>query len=65
MDDRLGTIEPGKLADVLVLDGKPDADLNDLAKVDIVIRDGYLVVQGGRVFIPRHNPAPPPMPKKD
>jgi len=65
MDDRLGTIEPGKLADVLVLDGKPDADLNDLAKVDIVIRDGYLVVQGGRVFIPRHNPAPPPTPKKD
>jgi imidazolonepropionase-like amidohydrolase len=65
MDDRLGTIEAGKLADVLVLDGKPDVDLNDLAKVDIVIRDGYLVVQGGRVFIPRHTPAPPPTPKKD
>jgi imidazolonepropionase-like amidohydrolase len=65
MDDRLGTIEPGKLADVLVLDGKPDVDLNDLAKVDIVMRDGYLVVRGGRLFVPRHIPAPPPTPKKD
>jgi imidazolonepropionase-like amidohydrolase len=54
MDDRLGTLQPGKLADVLVVNGKPDENLDDLAKVDIVVRDGYQVVMGGRVSIPRH-----------
>jgi imidazolonepropionase-like amidohydrolase len=60
MDDRLGTLEPGKLADVLVVDGRPDENLDDLAKVDLVIRDGYTVVQGGKVPIPRHLVASPP-----
>jgi imidazolonepropionase-like amidohydrolase len=59
MDDRLGTLETGKLADVLVVDGRPDENLDDLAKVDLVIRDGYTVVEGGKVSIPRHRPAPP------
>ncbi len=59
MDDRLGTLEPGKLADVLVVDGRPDERLDDLAKVDLVIRDGYGVVQGGRVAISRHAVAQP------
>jgi len=54
MDDRLGTLQAGKLADVLVVDGKPDENLDDLAKVDLVIRDGYKVVEGGHVAIPRH-----------
>jgi len=39
MDDRLGTLQAGKLADVLVVDGRPDENLDDLAKVDLVIRD--------------------------
>ncbi len=54
MDDRLGTLQAGKLADVLVVVGKPDENLDDLAKVDLVIRDGYKVVEGGHVTIPRH-----------
>ena len=54
MDDRLGTLQAGQLADVLVVDGKPDENLDDLAKVDLVIRDGYKVVEGGHVTIPRH-----------
>jgi imidazolonepropionase-like amidohydrolase len=56
MNDKLGTLEPGKLADVAVFEGKPDENLDDLAKVDIVIRDGYLVVMGGTVVVPRHVP---------
>ena len=60
MNDRLGTLEPGKLADVIVVDGRPDVNLDDLAKTDMVIRDGYTVVQGGKVAIPRHAIAPPP-----
>jgi imidazolonepropionase-like amidohydrolase len=64
MSDKLGTLEPGKLADVAVFEGKPDMNLDDLAKVDIVIRDGYLVVKGGEVVIPRHIPVTPPQAKK-
>jgi imidazolonepropionase-like amidohydrolase len=64
MDDRLGTLEPGKLADVLVVSGKPDENLDDLTKVDLVIRDGYSVVQDGRVAIPRHEVMPPPKPAR-
>lgn len=65
MDDKLGTLEPGKLADVAVFAGKPDENLDDLAKVDIVIRDGYLIVQGGTVVIPRHVPVVPPQAGKN
>ena len=58
MDDRLGTLHPGKLADVLVVNGRPDENLDDLAKVDLVIRDGYLVVESGHVAVPRHTVVP-------
>lgn len=61
MDDKLGTLEAGKLADVIVVNGRPDQRLEDLANVDLVIRDGWVVVEGGQVVIPRHVPtdAPP------
>jgi len=60
MDDRLGTLAPGKLADVLVVAGRPDVNLDELAKVDLVIRDGYTLVEAGKVTPPRHNVAPQP-----
>lgn len=62
MDDKLGTLEVGKLADVLVVNGRPDERLDDLAKVETVIRDGWVVVENGRVSIARHTPkaGPPP-----
>lgn len=53
MGDKLGTIEPGKLADVLVVDGMPDRTLDDLAKVAWVIRDGEVVVQDGTALMPK------------
>lgn len=56
MDDKLGTLEPGKLADVLVVAGQPDQNLDDLENVDTVIRDGYVVVEQGHVVIARHVP---------
>jgi imidazolonepropionase-like amidohydrolase len=62
MDDKLGTLEAGKLADVIVVNGRPDERLDDLAKVETVIRDGWVVVEGGRVSIPRHVPRPAPGP---
>jgi imidazolonepropionase-like amidohydrolase len=58
MDDRLGTLQSGKLADVLVVNGKPDENLDDLAKVELVIRDGYLAVENGPATLPRHAVVP-------
>jgi imidazolonepropionase-like amidohydrolase len=58
MDDRLGTLQPGKLADVLVVDGRPDENLDDLRNVELVLRDGYRVVEGGHVAIGRHTVEP-------
>src|SRR5580704_11726638 len=58
MDDRLGTLQPGKLADVLVVNGKPDENLDDLAKVELVIRDGYVAVENGHATLPRHTAVP-------
>jgi len=58
MGDKLGTLEPGKLADVLVVDGRPDEVLDDLARVDHVFKDGRHWVAGGQVVLPRHVSAP-------
>jgi imidazolonepropionase-like amidohydrolase len=58
MDERLGTLEPGKLADVLVVDGKPDQNLDDLARVALVLRDGYIVVEAGGAKLPPHTVVP-------
>jgi imidazolonepropionase-like amidohydrolase len=61
MGDRLGTLEPGKLADVTVIDGRPDVTLDDLTKVWLVVRDGWVVIDQGRINIPRHVPTTMPL----
>ena len=38
--DTLGTLEVGKLADMIVVDGKPDIDLTALEKVEMTFIDG-------------------------
>ena len=58
MDDRLGTLQAGKLADVLVVNGRPDENLDDLAKVELVIRDGYIAVENGRATQSGHTVVP-------
>lgn len=40
-DQEIGTIEPGKLADLVVVRGNPEQDVADLEKVEIVFKDGY------------------------
>jgi imidazolonepropionase-like amidohydrolase len=49
--DRLGTLEPGKLADLLVVDGEPDRDvrvLQDPSRLLVVMKDGQVVVDRRR-----------------
>ena len=46
VDERLGTIEPGKYADLLIVNGDPLVDITDTRK-------GHVVVRAGRVYDPR------------
>lgn len=41
-DKDLGTLEPGKLADLIIVDGDPLSDINDAAKVQCVMKNGTL-----------------------
>ena len=43
MDKDLGSLEPGKLADLMVVDGDPLSNIRESKRVE-------LTVQGGRVY---------------
>ena len=40
LEDRIGTIEVGKLADIIIVDGNPLRNIEVLDQVEIVIKDG-------------------------
>ena len=42
VEDRLGTIEIGKLADLILVDGNPAEDISDIRKVELTIKDGNM-----------------------
>jgi imidazolonepropionase-like amidohydrolase len=41
--DELGTIEPGKLADLVLLKADPTKDINNAKQVDLVIKNGQII----------------------
>lgn len=43
IEDKLGTLEKGKIADITIVDGNPLKDIIDLRKVILVIKDGCIV----------------------
>ena len=45
LEDEIGTLEPGKIADLIVIDGDPLADITALANVKTVIQAGRVVVR--------------------
>lgn len=63
MGDRLGTIEVGKLADIIVVDGNPDEDFNAFRKVRTAFVNGRLMLQEGRIYKPAHEEVPMPVRK--
>ncbi|NYF30728.1 amidohydrolase family protein [Sphingopyxis sp. JAI108] len=63
MGDRLGTIEAGKLADIIVVDGNPDEDFGALRKVRTAFVGGRLMLQDGRIYKPAHEEVPMPATK--
>jgi imidazolonepropionase-like amidohydrolase len=42
MEDRIGSLAPGKLADIVAAPGDPLADISTLRRVDFVMRDGVV-----------------------
>jgi imidazolonepropionase-like amidohydrolase len=40
--DRLGAVAPGKLADLILVDGDPLADITNIRRVSLVMKDGVL-----------------------
>ena len=39
-DDRIGTLAPGKLADMVVVRGDPSSKISDIENVEVVFKDG-------------------------
>jgi imidazolonepropionase-like amidohydrolase len=44
MADRIGTLEPGKLADIVLLDGNPTLNIYEMLKAKVVLKEGKIVV---------------------
>jgi imidazolonepropionase-like amidohydrolase len=42
VDDRLGTLEPGKLADIVAVPGDPLSDISAMTRVNFVMKDGVI-----------------------
>jgi imidazolonepropionase-like amidohydrolase len=59
-DEELGTLQAGKLADVLVVDGDPLADVSLLANVRVILQGG-VVYQPDQLLpmLPLSEPLPP------
>jgi imidazolonepropionase-like amidohydrolase len=46
-DDRLGTVEPGKLADIIAVPGNPLTDISALERVSMVMLGGRVLKRPG------------------
>lgn len=43
LEEQLGTLEPGKLADLIVVPGDPLEDISTVTRPDLVIKDGVII----------------------
>src|SRR5690242_8258099 len=44
MADQIGTLEPGKLADIILLDGNPTLNIYEMLKTKVVLKEGKVLV---------------------
>ena len=50
-DNEIGTITPGKSADVLIINGDPSVKIEDLHNVDTIVARGSVVKESGQLLI--------------
>ena len=48
MADQIGTLEAGKVADIILLDGNPTLNIYEMLKTKVVLKDGRVVVDKRR-----------------
>ena len=44
METQIGTLEPGKLADIILIDGNPTLNIYEMLKTKVVLKEGKVVV---------------------
>jgi len=44
MADQIGTLEPGKLADIILIDGNPTLNIYEMLKTKVVLKEGKVVL---------------------
>jgi Tol biopolymer transport system component len=65
VDDDLGTVQPGKLADLVMVDGNPFEDFSTMVRTTMTMRDGLLqrqediVATARSAAVPARAPKPP------
>jgi imidazolonepropionase-like amidohydrolase len=63
IDDQVGQLKVGQLADLLIVDGDPLLDIRNLTKTAVVIRDGRVIFTNGVAaqsdFLQDTRPVPP------
>ena len=52
IEDNVGVLEAGKIADIAIVDGDPFADITAMQRVHTVVRNGAVVVSNGRIVMP-------------
>ena len=52
IEDTVGTLKPGKTADIAIVDGDPFADITAMQRVHTVVRNGAVVVNNGGIVMP-------------
>ncbi|HSN65992.1 MAG TPA: amidohydrolase family protein, partial [Fusibacter sp.] len=45
LDKEIGTIETGKRADILIVEGNPLENLDNISNVRMVIKEGHIIVE--------------------
>jgi len=43
VENKLGTVEKGKLADIIIINGNPLSNISEIRKIEMVIRDGQIL----------------------
>lgn len=56
--DRLGSVEPGKAADLVLLEGDPASRISDIRNVSLVVRGGVLYDPEALYRVAEVGPAP-------